>query len=858
MANEAVQGGRGPNDRAVTLRDATGKEFLAVRGLQAQALVDGPLATLRLVVTFHNDLGRTLEGDLVFPLPPMAALRELSVKVGGREIDGRIRPRGRAKLEYQNAVAAGQTAALGETEGEDLARLRIAPIDPGEDVVVELGVTSLLLPVADGHRLIVPLTYMPRFVEDEAKLKDVERAAVERPRPLTLAARAQVEVRVAHVDGKAPALRCTSHGTETKAGARYTTVTVAGVPLDRDLILEIADRPRGSSPTLWIRHDPAAGPDGHGPTTAVAVVPPAFADEGPTIPRTVIFLVDRSGSMGGAPMQSALRAVRGCLRALGPEDRFNVVAFDDRLEALSASPLPFDDAALSAADRFVGTIDARGGTNASMALTAALEARLTGATAMLQQAPPPDSAARLRVVVFMTDGDVAGAEGVLAAAKEKLLDTRIHVLGIGDSVNHGMLAVLARLGGGTYLPVATNEDLEKALARLKNAITAPLWTGIKVLVERDGERKAPRMLEPPGPIDLFAGEPALFAFRGPIEPGDRLVLQGQTVDGKDLRLLAELSVPKDAEAEGAATVWALLRNRRLTYAFDPEDDDTLEGLGTAFGVVNRQVALLGVHKDQRQKPVEGSVPVALPLPRNVATEGMRTQSGLLPPNRSLPPGFGPPPGAPPPPPAFGPPPQARAYAASAAAPSSAPPVPRAPVPASPARAAGPPPAMKARRIAKGTDEEDGAAPKIASAAPAFTKDEAGLRALLLHQKADGLFEGDLGVTLAAVAALVGQGHTAREGLFRAELRRTLVTLRGRLSGLSGDAQVLAALAIALLTMPHGDPAPDGLPSALAAALGGISLSDLPAARQAIKAALAKAPAGWNAGPVAGAIAKAFL
>src|SRR5208282_5590493 len=84
----------------------------------------------------------------------------------------------------------------------------------------------------------------------------------------------------------------------------------------------------------------------------------------------------------------------------------------------------------------------------------------------------------------------------------------------------------------------------------------------------------------------------------------------------------------------------------------------------------------------------------------------------------------------------------------------------------------------------------------APAAPALTDDEAGLRALLLSQGAGGLFAGDVGATLAAVAALVTRGHTHREGGFRAELRRTLGALKAKLAA-GGDAGVHAALAAAI-------------------------------------------------------------
>jgi Ca-activated chloride channel family protein len=867
----------------VRLGDAKTGTFLAVRGVVAEAAVDGPFARTTIAVTFHNDLGRTLEGDLVFPLPPSAALEGLKATVGKRVVVAKLRPRPRAQAEYARAVAAGKTAALGETEGEDLARLRVAPIEDGEDVKIELVLVHPLLPTDGGHRLVLPLTYMPRYVESEAALKDVERAAVDRPRPLTLAARAQVTVRIESPSGKLADLRCTSHKIHAEIARGETVITVRDAPLDRDLHLEIQDRPRGADPTLWIQHDPGDGPDALGPTTAIAVVPPAHADEGPVVPRTVTFLVDRSGSMDGGPMASAIRAVRGSLRALGPDDRFNVIAFDNTLEVLAPRPVPFADDTLAAADAFISSIHARGGTEASMAMAAALDDNQTRAQAVARpEAPPLDAGHRLRVVVFMTDGDVAGAEQVLKTAREKLVDTRIHVVGIGHSVHHGMLSALAAAGGGAYLPVSTDEDLEQALARLKNAINAPVWTGLKVTLDREGERRSPKQVEPSGPLDLFAGQPLLLSFRGALEPGDRLVLEGQRPGGDDRRLIVDLHGAKSTSPTVAPLVWALLRNRRLTYRFDPADDATLEGLGTTFGLTNRMVALVGVHDDQRGVTVEGTIPVSLPMPAEAAEQMTRAggyggprpaagapggavrgkmmayapqsppagPSGFAPPPPmayGAPPGFGPPP----------PPPQAPGgYGGPQGMPAAGnygwqPPAPQG-MPGPGAYGAPPPPPARMAAPA--------AAPAPAKAAPppqpAYTDDEAGLRALLLSQGAGGLFAGDVGVTLAAVAALVTRGHTHREGGFRSELRRTLGALKGKLAA-GGDAGVHAALAAAILLIAAGEEPPAELPDPLKAALTGLSTSDLPAARQAVRAALLAAPASWRSHVLAGEIARVF-
>jgi Ca-activated chloride channel family protein len=391
-----------------------------------------------------------LEADLVLPLPPFAVMQSLQVRWGQRALDGVVKARGEAREVYAAARSEGRAAVLGEGEGEDLARVRLSPVEPGDDVEVTVTLLHDALPTPEGHRVVVPLTYMPRFIEGDAALTETEAAAALRPRPVSAGARADVTVTVR---GATPAqLRCASHATQHEARGGDVVVTLTDVALDRDLSLDVLDRPTGALPAVTARWASGVGPDALGPCARVTVTPPAFADEGPTVPRTVFFLVDRSGSMQGRPMDAAKRAVRGSLRALGPSDRFNLIAFDDQLEALARSPVPFNDASLEAADAFADALDARGGTEASAALKAVLTDALKGVTVALKMKPEPATGPRLRLVVFMTDGDVADAATVLKTAGSALRDTRLHVLGIGDAVNHALLAELAELGGGTYTP----------------------------------------------------------------------------------------------------------------------------------------------------------------------------------------------------------------------------------------------------------------------------------------------------------------------------------------------------------------------------------------------------------------------
>ncbi len=234
--------------------------------------------------------------------------------------------------------------------------------------------------------------------------------------------------------------------------------------------------------------------------------PEAETQPGDYLPKDVVFVLDRSGSMGGDKIDQAHDALSSILGQLGTDDRFSIVGFDDQLSILSQTLLPVEPDSLSDARRFAATLTARGNTDLAAALQAGLD--------ILARSERRDAP---QIVVFMTDGlPTAGvtdeAEIVrLAGTTNGRLEVpaRLHVFGVGYDVNTHLLDRLAADNGGTVTYVQPGENLEAILTGFYAQIANPVLTDLQI--EFEGLEAVD--LYPQTLPDLFQGSSLLLTGR---------------------------------------------------------------------------------------------------------------------------------------------------------------------------------------------------------------------------------------------------------------------------------------------------------------------------------------------------------
>jgi len=113
----------------LTASDGTG---LALVALEANGVLEPPLAFTELHLTFENPRDQRIEGRFRIALPPGAALSRFAMKIGGAWQEGEVVERRRAQVAYEDALHRRVDPALLEQEAGNEFSARVFPIMPRE------------------------------------------------------------------------------------------------------------------------------------------------------------------------------------------------------------------------------------------------------------------------------------------------------------------------------------------------------------------------------------------------------------------------------------------------------------------------------------------------------------------------------------------------------------------------------------------------------------------------------------------------------------------------------------------------------------------------------------------------------
>lgn len=542
---------------------------LVVKYHRVQATITDQLATTRVDQVFANPNSWDIEGTYIFPLPPGAVATGLKLWVDGEPVEGRLLDATEARRLYEQTVYALRDPALLEYSGRGALQLSLFPIPAGGERRIQVEYTQAL-PAEGG---LVRYTY-PLNTE-KFSAQPLEQVSV------------QVEIRD---NNGLRTVYSPTHPVEIRRDdLQRATVSyeAENVLPDSDFTLFFSTGGETGLHLLTFR-DPGDPQDADG--YFLLLLASGALQDAPAVPKDLLLVLDRSGSMEGEKFRQAQEALRYILQRLNPEDRFYLQSFSSSVQAFDTRLRPASD--VSEAIGWVDRLGASGSTDINRAL-------LDAAAAGSQLADPT----RPLYMVFLTDGLPTSGEvqtqmildNFLRAAPSNL---RMFVFGVGYDVDTVLLDNLSSDHDGKSSYIRPGEPLGEKLSAFYESISRPVLTDL----ELDFGGLGVYDLYPNPLPDLFAGSQVLVAGRYREGGTTTLTVRGRS--GAALQTLTYTAQPfavdsrtDDAALGAIARIWAsrkigaLLNQIRLSGA-DEETVAQIVRLSVRFGIVTPYTSYL--------------------------------------------------------------------------------------------------------------------------------------------------------------------------------------------------------------------------------------------------------------------------
>jgi Ca-activated chloride channel family protein len=591
-----------------------------------QASIAGFIARVKVTQTFVNPSDEPIEAVYVFPLSHNGAVDDMTMIIGGRRIVGVIKRRADARAMYEAALRQGYTAGLLEQERPNIFTQSVGNIKPRQEVKIEISYLDVLEYDMGIYEFHFPMVVGPRYnagapfagtpppaadglgangaMPAEGVNPPVLKPGFRGGHDISLALTMEAGVPVRH-------LKIINH----QAAVQRNGATGAQVKLDpadsvpnKDFVLRYAVA--GEKPAMALLPYAESGSGGY----FMLMIQPSIEKElEQAPPRELVFLIDTSGSMTGAPTALVKRTLQEFFERSKPEDTLQIVRFSSRADKLFEQPVPATPENINKAMQFNTGYQPGGGTE-----------MLKGIQLVLDELPDPE---RVRIVVLLSDGYIGNEAQIIEAVGKHAGDRlRFWALGIGSSVNRFLIDGVAKQGGGMGKVLDLNTDpselVGEIVSRIHRAQLANIsidWNGLDVC------DTFPRRIP-----ELWVGRPVVVYGRY-YAGGQSTITVSGTAEGQPVSFMLDVNLPQQAQPEHAVLnkIWARRKiedlSAQMFYGNDAAIIEEITNLALEYRLMSQYTSFVAIDESE---PIDAParlprrVGVPVPLPEGVSFEGI--------------------------------------------------------------------------------------------------------------------------------------------------------------------------------------------------------------------------------------------
>uniref|UniRef100_A0A8C0CVW1 Inter-alpha-trypsin inhibitor heavy chain 4 n=1 Tax=Balaenoptera musculus TaxID=9771 RepID=A0A8C0CVW1_BALMU len=394
-------------------------------------------------------------------LPKKAFITNFSMIIDGVTYPGNIKEKAAAQEQYSAAVARGESAGLVKATGRKTEQFQVSvSVAPAAKVTFELVYEELLVRHLGAYELLLK-------VQPQQLVKHLQMDIyIFEPQGISF-----LETESTFMTNELAEALITSQN-KTKAHVRF-----------KPTLSQQQKSPEQQQDTVLdgnfiVRYDVDRTVSGGSIQIENGYFVHYFAPEHlATIPKNVIFVIDKSGSMRGRKIQQTREALIKILGDLGPRDQFNLISFSGEAAQWKPQLVPASAENVNEAKSYATGIQAQGGTNINDAILMAVQ--------LLERANREEllPAGSVTLIILLTDGDPTAGEtnpSRIQKNVQEAIDGQhiLFCLGFGFDVSYAFLEKLALDNGGLARRIYEDSDSALQLQDFYQEVANPLMTSV--------------------------------------------------------------------------------------------------------------------------------------------------------------------------------------------------------------------------------------------------------------------------------------------------------------------------------------------------------------------------------------------
>uniref|UniRef100_A0A673JTZ4 Inter-alpha-trypsin inhibitor heavy chain H3 n=1 Tax=Sinocyclocheilus rhinocerous TaxID=307959 RepID=A0A673JTZ4_9TELE len=426
---------------------------IEVQSMRVDCKVASRFAHTVMTTKALNTANASQEVFFEVDLPKTAFITNFSMLIEGRIYVSEVKEKEQARQQYESAVSSGLTAGLVKASGRNMETFSVSVnIAPQSRVTFTLTYEELLQRRLGSYEIMIGVRPKQLVQNFEIVVDIYEPNGI-----------AFVDVNGTFITNELlPLVKKTV--TDKKAHVYFSpTLDQQKTCSDCEETLVDGD--------LFIRYDVNHPQD----IGEIQIINGYFVhffapDDLPQMPKNVVFVIDRSGSMEGEKMKQTREALMTILSELHEDDYFGLVTFDDTIESWRPFLSKATPENVTEAKEFVKTIEARHMTDINKGLLFAVDMLTTEKSHSF-----PD----MSMIILLTDGRPSSGQRDLSKIQENVQNAingsmSLFCLGFGYDVDYSLLDTLAKQNDGLARRVYEASDAALQLQGFYDEVATPL------------------------------------------------------------------------------------------------------------------------------------------------------------------------------------------------------------------------------------------------------------------------------------------------------------------------------------------------------------------------------------------------